>query len=42
MRGNSSLMGVVIVKYTPELYALTIVSGATALMWVPYVSDFRV
>ncbi len=25
-------------KYTPELYALTIVSGATALMWVPYVT----
>ncbi len=25
-------------KYTPELYALTIISGATALMWVPYVT----
>jgi uncharacterized MAPEG superfamily protein len=25
------------VKFTPELYALTIISGATALMWVPYV-----
>jgi uncharacterized MAPEG superfamily protein len=24
-------------KYTPELYALTVVSTATALMWVPYV-----
>ena len=24
-------------KYTPELYALTTISGATALMWVPYV-----
>lgn len=24
-------------KYTPELYSLTIVSAATALMWVPYV-----
>ena len=24
-------------KYTPELHALTIISGATALMWVPYV-----
>jgi uncharacterized MAPEG superfamily protein len=30
--------GVAIVKYTPELYALTIISGATALMWVPYVT----
>jgi uncharacterized MAPEG superfamily protein len=28
---------VAIVKYTPELYALTLVSTATALMWVPYV-----
>jgi uncharacterized MAPEG superfamily protein len=25
------------VKYTPELYALTLISAATALMWVPYV-----
>jgi uncharacterized MAPEG superfamily protein len=25
------------VKYTPELYALTLISIATALMWVPYV-----
>jgi uncharacterized MAPEG superfamily protein len=25
------------VKYTPELYALTLLSTATALMWVPYV-----
>lgn len=25
-------------KYTQELYALTIISGATALMWVPYVT----
>jgi uncharacterized MAPEG superfamily protein len=25
------------VKYTSELYSLTIVSAATALMWVPYV-----
>jgi uncharacterized MAPEG superfamily protein len=25
------------VKYTPELYALTLISTATALMWVPYV-----
>jgi uncharacterized MAPEG superfamily protein len=25
------------VKYTPELYSLTVVSTATALMWVPYV-----
>ena len=24
-------------KYTPELYALTLISTATALMWVPYV-----
>jgi uncharacterized MAPEG superfamily protein len=24
-------------KYSPELYALTLVSAATALMWVPYV-----
>jgi uncharacterized MAPEG superfamily protein len=24
-------------KYTPELYALTLISAATALMWVPYV-----
>lgn len=24
-------------KYTPELYSLTVVSTATALMWVPYV-----
>jgi uncharacterized MAPEG superfamily protein len=30
-------MGVAIVKYTPELYALTLISTATALMWVPYV-----
>ena len=30
-------MAVAIVKYTPELYALTLVSTATALMWVPYV-----
>ena len=29
--------GIAIVKYTPELYALTTISGATALMWVPYV-----
>jgi uncharacterized MAPEG superfamily protein len=26
------------VKFTSELYSLTIVSGATALMWVPYVT----
>jgi uncharacterized MAPEG superfamily protein len=25
------------VKFTPELYSLTLVSAATALMWVPYV-----
>jgi uncharacterized MAPEG superfamily protein len=25
------------VKYTPELHALTMISGATALMWIPYV-----
>jgi uncharacterized MAPEG superfamily protein len=25
------------VKYTPELYYLTLISAATALMWVPYV-----
>jgi uncharacterized MAPEG superfamily protein len=25
------------VKYTPELYALTLISAATALMWIPYV-----
>jgi uncharacterized MAPEG superfamily protein len=25
------------VKYTSELYSLTVVSAATALMWVPYV-----
>ncbi len=25
------------VKYTPELYALTVITTATALMWVPYV-----
>jgi uncharacterized MAPEG superfamily protein len=25
------------VKYTPELYCLTVISAATALMWVPYV-----
>jgi uncharacterized MAPEG superfamily protein len=25
------------VKYTPELFALTLISTATALMWVPYV-----
>ncbi|SEN32387.1 MAPEG family protein [Bradyrhizobium sp. OK095] len=24
-------------KYTPELYGLTVISAATALMWVPYV-----
>ena len=30
-------MGVAIVKYTPELYSLTLISTATALMWVPYV-----
>jgi uncharacterized MAPEG superfamily protein len=30
-------MGAAIVKYTPELYALTLISTATALMWVPYV-----
>ena len=24
-------------KYTPELYSLTLISTATALMWVPYV-----
>jgi uncharacterized MAPEG superfamily protein len=24
-------------KYSPELYALTIISAATAIMWVPYV-----
>ena len=30
-------MGVAIVKYTPELHALTLISTATALMWVPYV-----
>jgi hypothetical protein len=24
-------------KYTPELYSLTVISTATALMWVPYV-----
>jgi uncharacterized MAPEG superfamily protein len=30
-------MGVAIVKYTPELYALTLISTTTALMWVPYV-----
>lgn len=24
-------------KYTPELYALTLITAATALMWVPYV-----
>src|ERR1700753_3124785 len=26
-----------IMRYTPELYALTIIAAATALMWVPYV-----
>jgi uncharacterized MAPEG superfamily protein len=26
-----------IVKYTPELHALTLIATATALMWVPYV-----
>jgi uncharacterized MAPEG superfamily protein len=25
------------VRYTPELYALTVITTATALMWVPYV-----
>jgi uncharacterized MAPEG superfamily protein len=25
------------VKYTSELYSLTVISAATALMWVPYV-----
>jgi uncharacterized MAPEG superfamily protein len=24
-------------KYTPELYSLTVIATATALMWVPYV-----
>jgi hypothetical protein len=24
-------------RYTPELYALTIIATATVLMWVPYV-----
>jgi uncharacterized MAPEG superfamily protein len=26
------------VKYTPELYSLTVILTATALMWVPYVT----
>jgi uncharacterized MAPEG superfamily protein len=26
------------VKFTPELYSLTVISAATALMWVPYVT----
>jgi uncharacterized MAPEG superfamily protein len=26
-----------LVKYTPELYSLALISTATALMWVPYV-----
>jgi uncharacterized MAPEG superfamily protein len=30
-------MGISFVKYTPELYSLTLISTATALMWVPYV-----
>jgi uncharacterized MAPEG superfamily protein len=25
-------------KYAPELYSLTVISTATALMWVPYVA----
>ena len=24
-------------RYTPELYSLTIITSVTALMWVPYV-----
>jgi hypothetical protein len=32
-----TLPGVLSVKYTSELYSLTVVSTATALMWVPYV-----
>ena len=31
------LKGFLSVKYTPELTALTIVTTATALMWIPYV-----
>jgi hypothetical protein len=30
-------VGISFVKYTPELYSLTLISTATALMWVPYV-----
>jgi uncharacterized MAPEG superfamily protein len=30
-------VGISFVKYTPELYSLTLISIATALMWVPYV-----
>jgi uncharacterized MAPEG superfamily protein len=32
-----TLFGVLSVKYASELYSLTVVSTATALMWVPYV-----
>jgi uncharacterized MAPEG superfamily protein len=30
-------VGISFVKYSPELYSLTLISTATALMWVPYV-----
>jgi hypothetical protein len=36
-RRARALPVVLSMKYTPELYSLTVISTATALMWVPYV-----